>query len=109
MCYKAFSRFFYFIFHKCARKLAGKVIDKWMKNEKRDRAFSSTTAFLTFGQYNFFPSILTLLFIICSELIFEGNYLPSDSHANKVNLGPTCRSTQNATRGAIFLRIADCS
>ena len=35
--------------------------------------------------------------------------MPSNSHTNTVNFGPTCRSTQNATRGAIFLRIADYS
>ena len=34
--------------------------------------------------------------------------MPSDSHANTVNLRPICRSTQNAARGAIFLRIMDC-
>ena len=33
--------------------------------------------------------------------------MPSDSHINTVNFVLTCRSTQNATRGAIFLRIAD--
>ena len=33
--------------------------------------------------------------------------MPSDSHTNTVNLRPVCRSTKNATRGAIFLRIAD--
>ena len=80
--------------------MAGKVIHKCMENEKRDWDFSSTATFLKFGQYNLFPSILTLLFINCSEFIFEVNCLPSDSHTNTVNLGPTCRSTQNATRGA---------
>ena len=48
-----------------------------------------------------------MLFINCSEFIFYGNYLPTDSNTNTVNLGPTCRSTQNPTRGAIFSRIAD--
>ena len=33
--------------------------------------------------------------------------MPSDSHTNTVNFRPICRSTQNAARGAIFLRIAD--
>ena len=78
-----------------------------MENEKRDYMFSSTATSLKFGQFNLLPSILTLLFINCSEFIFSGNYLPSDSHTNTVDLGPTCRATQNATSGAIFLRIAD--
>ena len=43
----------------------------------------------------------------CSELMFFESYLPSDSLKNTVNLGATGQSTQNATHGAIFLRIAD--
>ena len=76
---------------------------KW----KRDWTFPRTVASLRFRQYNLLPSILALLFIDCSEFIFLGNCLPSNSRTNTVNLGPTCQSTQNATRGAIFLRIVD--
>ena len=72
---------------------------------KRDIMFSRTAASLKFGQYNLLPSILTLLIINCSEFIFYGNYLPSDSHTNTVNLRQTCQPTQNAMHGAIFLRI----
>ena len=69
---------------------------------------SSTAASLKFGEYNLLASISTPLLINCLEFILKGNYLPSDSHTNTVNLGSTCHSTQNAARGAIFLRIADC-
>ena len=47
----------------------------------------------------------TLLFINC--MILKERVLPPDSHTNTVNLRPTGQSTQNATRGAIFLCIVD--
>ena len=62
-----------------------------------------------FAEYNLLPSTLILLFINinCSEFMFYENYLPSDPHTKRVNLGPAGRSTQNATHGAIFLGMAD--
>ena len=69
---------------------------------KRDWTFYNTAASLEFGQYNLLSIFLTLPFINCSEFIFLENYLLSDSHTNRVNLGLTCRFTQNAMRGAMF-------
>ena len=93
-------------FHTFVRKLAGKNYRQMYGKLKRDRAFPVTAAFLKFDQYNLLPSILAPLFIKFPEYIFQGNYLPSNSHTNTVNLKPTCRSTQIAARGAI-LRLAD--
>ena len=53
------------------------------------------------------PSIFILLSMYCSEFIFKESDLPSDLHTNTVNFSPICKSTQNAARGAIFLRIVD--
>ena len=94
-------------FHTFACKLAGKIIDKCMENEKCDWTFSSTATSFKFCQYNILPIILTFLFINCSEFIFLRDYSPLNSHTNTVNLALTCRSTQNATLGAIFLRNVD--
>ena len=66
------------------------------------KTFSSTATSLKFGEYNRLASIFTLLFIYCLEFIFKESFLPPDSYTNTVNLRPVGRSTQNATRGAIF-------
>ena len=81
-------------------------MDKCMENKNAAERLLAQLHPSKFGQYNLFPTILTL-FINCSEFIFSGYYLPSDSHTKTVNLRPKCRSTQDAIRGAILLGIAD--
>lgn len=53
------------------------ITGKCIENLKRKWTLSSTTTALKFGQYGDFGQCNTLLFINCSEFIFEENDLPS--------------------------------
>ena len=96
------------IFHTFVNSFFPPTCRQMYERLKCDWTLSSSATSLKIGKYTLLLSIFTLLFIYCSEFVFKESYLPSDSHTNTVNFRPICQSTQNAARGAIFLRIADC-
>lgn len=67
---------------------------------------SSTSKSLKFKQ-DLLPSAVTLLFKNCSEFFFRIFFAIRFPYQRSKLGGSAGRSTQNATRGTIFLRIAD--
>ena len=87
-------------FHTFACKLAGKNYWQMYGKLKCDLSF---LALLKFGQYNLLPSILTQLFISCSEFIFLWKLYAIRFPYKQSKFGAdNCQSTQNAISVTIF-------